>query len=61
MYSNQSTISVKITRSELIDLLLATTEIEYAQDQRPNKWSALHKKLYEQLKTYDSKHMEEVP
>ena len=60
MSNNQKTVSVKITRSELIDLLLACTEIEYAQEQRPNKWTALQHKLFEQLKQYDSKHMQEV-
>ena len=58
MSNNQKTVSVKITRCELIDLLLACTEIEYSQEQRPNKWTSLHRKLYDQLKQYDSKHKE---
>ena len=59
MSNNQKTVTVKITRDELINLLLCTMNA-FAQEPRPKKWLTLHNKLHEQLKQYDSKHMEEV-
>ena len=58
MSNNQKTVSVKITRGELIDLMRASTHFEFTHKQWPNKWTALHKKLDDQLKVYDSKHKE---
>ena len=59
MSNNQKTVTVKITRGELIDLLIACwAASDYSQEPRPNKWNRLHDKLDEQLKQYDTKHKE---
>ena len=52
---NERTVTVKISRQELIDLLLLCAV--HTDDAK--KWDDLHKKLYEQLKTFDTKHFGE--
>lgn len=48
---NDKTVTVKITRDELIDLLLlCAVHMDDA-----NKWEALHTKLYDQLYKHDKK------
>ena len=52
---NERSVTIKITRHELIDLLLLCA----AQTNNAKKWDDLHKKLYEQLKIFETKHFEE--
>lgn len=53
--SNEKNINVKLTRHELIDLLLLCG----AHEKDAEKWGTLHNKLYDQLKSYDEKHLDE--
>lgn len=53
--TNEKTLKVKLTRGELIDLLLLCGY----HDNDAEKWYKLHKKLFAQLKDYDEKHPEE--
>ena len=57
---NGRTMTLRITRGEVIDLLLAvdvvTEELE-ADFQRHDKWDLLHDKLEHQLLDFDKKHM----
>lgn len=55
MISNEKNINVKMTRHELIDLLLLCA----AHEKDAEKWGTLHNKLYDQLKSYDEKHLDE--
>ena len=48
---NQKTVTVKITRIELCDLLIATA----ACAEHGNKWNELHDKLLAQLEAFDAK------
>lgn len=48
---NQKTVTVKITRHELCDLLIATQALE----DHAEKWAALHDKLLAQLEAFDAK------
>ena len=52
---NHRTVTVKITRHELCDLLLATT----ALSDQGKKWGELHDKLRAQLNAFDAKLDEE--
>lgn len=56
---NGRTMTLRITRGEVIDLLLAvdavTEELE-ADFQRHKKWDLLHAKLERQLQEFDEKH-----
>ena len=54
---NERTVTVKLTRGELIDLTLLCNCAAQAKDAK--KWDELHKKLYEQLKAFDEKHFNE--
>lgn len=53
--NNERNLSVKLTRHELIDLLLLCSHHEPDAE----KWGKLHNKLYNQLKSYDEKHFDE--
>lgn len=53
--NNSRTVTVKITRRELIDLLIACNAVAYHADPAPNKWHKLHDKLREQLALFDLK------
>ena len=50
---NQRTVTVKIKRAELCDLLLACTLIDRASDGQ--KWAKLHDKLKAVLDDFDRK------
>lgn len=51
---NERTVNIKLTRHELIDLmLLCAVHMEDAE-----KWRFLNQKLYDQLKIYDEKHLD---
>lgn len=56
---NGKTVTLRITRSEVIDLmvacLLCSSELE-ADFQRHDKWDNLHVKLEHQLQEFDEKH-----
>ena len=58
MSNNQKLVTVKVTRDQLIDLFLACIGVEDTVKQRPNKWTELSNKLYDTLRSYDSKHKE---
>ena len=51
---NDKTVGLKLTRGELIDLMLLCD----AHDGQ--KWIDLHEKLSEQLKIFDNKHLNEM-
>lgn len=53
--NNEKNLSVKLTRHELIDLLLLCS----FHEKDAEKWGKLHNKLYNQLKSYDEKHLDE--
>lgn len=50
---NERAVSIKITRKELIDLMLLCTA-HYSDGQ---KWNDLHEKLKEQLEQFDNKYI----
>ena len=54
---NSKTVNVKITRHELIDLMLACTVLSNGENR--TKWVDLHDKLEIVLKDFDSKQIEE--
>lgn len=52
---NERTVTVKLTRHELIDLmLLCAVHMDEAE-----KWKFLNQNLYEQLKNHDAKHLDD--
>ena len=53
---DEKTVTVKIKRIELCDLLLACTALDDITDENTKKWAKLHDKLKEILDDYDSKH-----
>lgn len=55
MMKNNRTVNVKITRSELIDLMLLCA----AHSDDGKKWGELHEKLYNALKIHDEKYIDE--
>lgn len=55
MKLNERTVNVKITRSELTDLMLLCAVHDYDAE----KWRKLHEKLYKQLKDFDAKHLDD--
>ena len=57
MTNNQRTVTVKVTRHELIDLCLACSAI--AEETDAVKWRALYEKLEAQLSAFDEKLKEE--
>ena len=53
---NEKTVNVKISRGELIDLMiLCAVHMDDAE-----KWGKLNQKLHEQLKAYDAKHLDDI-
>lgn len=53
---NEKTVNVKISRGQLIDLiLLCDVHMDDAK-----KWGKLSQKLYEQLEAYDAKHLDDI-
>lgn len=52
---NEKTVTVKIKRIELCDLLLACTALDNATDEETKKWAKLHDRLKEILDDFDSK------
>lgn len=53
---NQRTVSLKLKRGELCDLMLACSSIESAAvEGGTQKWSALHEKLKAILDAFDAK------
>lgn len=58
MSYNQRTVTLKISRLELCDLLIATTSIANSLEKdghTARKWRSLHDKLQEQLTAFDKK------
>ena len=53
MTYNQRTINLKLTRSEVCDLLLACAEVACASD--AHKWEELHDKILTILDDFDEK------
>ena len=53
--TNEKTVTVKIKRIELCDLLLACTTLDVLTDENTKKWAKLHDKLKEILDDFDSK------
>ena len=53
MTYNQKPMTVKLTRRDVCDLLLACTAIEIETDQQ--RWRDLHDKLTAQLDAFDEK------
>lgn len=53
MTLNQRTITLKLTRIEVIDLMIACTAASEGSD--AEKWNELHDKLEEYVKTLDEK------
>ena len=59
MTYNQHTVSIKLTRIELCDLLIATTSTAFQlerEGKNASKWHAVHDKLEAQLEAWDKKH-----
>lgn len=52
---NERTVSVKIRRLDLCDLLLACTVLDCKSDPDTTKWAKLHDKLSAILDEFDSK------
>ena len=52
---NEKTVTVKLKRIELCDLLLACTALDSTSDDNTTKWSKLHDKLRDILDDFDSK------
>ena len=52
---NERTVSVKIRRIDLCDLLLACTVLDCKTDPDTKKWAKLHDKLAAILEDFDSK------
>lgn len=50
---NQRTITLKLTRIEVIDLMIACTAVSEASD--AEKWNKLHDKLEEYINALDEK------
>ena len=58
MNHNSKTVPVKISRSDLCDILVAITSVAKALESdgySARKWEILHDKLKEQLSTFDRK------
>lgn len=53
MTYNQKTMTVKLTRRDVCDLLLACTALYTETDQQ--RWTDLHEKLMAQLDAFDEK------
>ena len=60
---NSKTVTVKISRRELCDILIATTSIANSlkdEGHTARKWESLHDKLKEQLAAFDEKNGPEM-
>ena len=58
MNYNRKTVPVKISRSDLCDILVAITSVAKALESEgysARKWELLHDNLKDQLSTFDSK------
>lgn len=55
MMLNQRIVTVKITRKELCDLMLACTCAKHNAGDSGEKWQKLHDTLKEQLDAFDEK------
>lgn len=53
---NQKTVTVKMKRIDLCDLMLACTVLDNATDENTTKWARLHDQLKEIIDDFDSKH-----
>lgn len=51
---NQFETTIKITRGEMCDLLLACTNAEHSANDGGQKWARLHDKIKEQLEELDA-------
>ena len=54
MTHNEKTVTLKLKRIDVVDLLIATTTLTY--DTKAEKWGLLHDKLREILDDFDEKH-----
>lgn len=52
---NEKTVTVKMKRIDLCDLMLACTALDNATDENTTKWATLHDQLKEILDDFDSK------
>lgn len=52
---NDKTVTVKITRHELCDLILACTALNFGTDEKTTKWEKMHDKLKTILQDFDAK------
>ena len=52
---NEKTVTVKMMRRDLCDLILACTAIDQATDENTTKWAKLHDQLKDILDDFDSK------
>lgn len=52
---NGKTVTVKMKRIDLCDLLIACTALDAATDENTTKWTKLHDRLKEILDDFDSK------
>lgn len=55
MMLNEKTVTVKIKRIQLCDLLLACSVLDKASDKGTKKWRELHDQLKEILDDFDKK------
>lgn len=53
---NEKTVTIKLKRIEVCDLLIATTSLKHSS--KAEKWSRLHDRLLEMLHDFDEKHAE---
>lgn len=52
---NQKTVTLKLTRHDVCDLLLACSALDKSTDENTKKWNELHDKLKDILDDFDSK------
>lgn len=52
---NEKTVTVKMKRIDLCDLLIACTALDGGTDENTTKWAKLHDQLKEILDDFDSK------
>lgn len=52
---NARTVTVKMKRTDLCDLLIACTALDKGTDENTTKWAKLHDRLQEILDDFDSK------
>ena len=57
---NNRTVTLKLKRRELVDLMCACTSMEFSVEEgHGKKWGALHDRLSEILKDFDTKHADD--